>query len=70
MTFHPEVVRVRTHFAEAVASPDKTRSSKYDESVVIHYKQIDGTFLAVVIKKSLQRNFILTAYLTSRIQNL
>ncbi len=70
LAFHPEVAASRARFPEAIASPDEVRRSAHDPSVVKCYKQISNNrFLAIVVKTSPQRNFILTAYLTGRIQH-
>lgn len=68
-TFHPEVQRQSKHFAKTLAEPDAVRRSKHDPNVLIFYQSVRAkTHLAIVVKTN-QRNFILTAYLTDKIQH-
>jgi len=70
-TFHPEVKKFRDHFKDAILSPDTIKKSKHDKEVSIFYKNIDkNRFLAIVVKQSFKRNFVLTAYITDRIQSI
>ena len=70
-TFHPEVRKFRGYFKDALFRPDTIRKSKHDSQVIIFYISINkNKFLAIVIKQSLSRNFVLTAYITERIQFL
>ena len=68
LTFHPDVARHRTRFAATLLHPEVIRRSTFDERVFIFYKRINHYFLAIVVKTN-ARNFILTAYLTSKIQH-
>lgn len=66
--FHPDVRSYRKYFAEVITKPELIRRSKYDQQVFILSKLIDkNKHLAIVIKTN-KRNFILTAYLTSKIE--
>lgn len=71
LEFHPEVKKEQKFFQAALKSPDVIRSSKSDLHVRIFYKKIrTNKFLAVVVKVN-TRNFILTAYLTNKLnQNI
>ncbi len=66
-TFHPEARKHKTHFAKTLAEPDAVRRSKHDPRVFILYRAVGKASLAIVVKTN-QRNFILTAYLTDKIQ--
>lgn len=66
--FHPEVKKFRKQFAKTLSKPDTTRRSRHDPKVFILYLLIKKHYLAIVIKVN-QRNFILTAYITSKIAN-
>ena len=70
LQFHPEIKNYQKLFSKICTSPDFIRKSKYDSRVMILYKYSGkNKFLAVVIKIN-ARNFILTAYLTNKIQHL
>lgn len=71
--FHPEVRAYRRHFAMALENPEIMRRSKSDSSVYILYHSLSSRkqksmYLGIVIKTN-KRNFILTAYLTTKIQH-
>ncbi len=68
LAFHPEVKAHRKHFAKTIAESDIVRRSRFDPTVFILYRSISKKYLAIVIKTN-QRNFILTAYLTGKIQH-
>ena len=64
--FHPEVKKYRGYLVKVLAKPETIRASKYDPAVRIIYHKINvRKYLAVVIKIN-QRNFVLTAYLTTK----
>ena len=68
--FHPEVKALRKHLAVTLAKPDAMRRSRFDPKVLILYHALtQKKYLAVAVKTN-QRNFILTAYLTDKIQHL
>lgn len=69
--FHPGVARYRKYFRQALANPDIIRRSRHDLWAFIFYHRLKkiGKYLAIVVKTN-QRNFILTAYLTDKIQHL
>lgn len=66
--FHPEVRSYRKYFPETLTKPDVIRRSKSDQAVLILYKLLQKKYLAIVIKTN-KRNFVLTAYLTDKIQH-
>lgn len=66
--FHPEIRHYYRYFAQALIKPQIVRRSKSDPNVLILYRKIKTQFLAIVIKTN-TRNFILTAYLTYKIQH-
>ena len=68
LTFHPEIRAYRKHFQITLYEPQVIRRSKFDPKAFIFYKAIQGKYLAIVVKTN-SRNFILTAYLTSKIQH-
>ncbi len=69
LIYHPDVRRFRTQIAETLAAPETVRRSAYDPEVFIFYRRVvRSKYLAVVVKTN-KRNFILTAYLTERIQH-
>lgn len=70
LTFHPEIKTYQKYFTKALAHPDSIRTSKTDPKVYIFYRRIKprAKYLAIVTKTN-ERNFILTAYLTHRIQH-
>lgn len=66
--FHPEVKRYKKNFDKCITAPNIIRRSKFDASVLILYLFLpQRKYLAIVIKSN-KRNFILTAYLTKKIQ--
>lgn len=67
LTFHPDITRYLSHFAEALANPDITISSVHDMSVVIcyHFLARKKKHLAIVVKIT-RHPFILTAYLAKK----
>lgn len=68
--FHPEVKAYKKLFSKTLKHPNFTKKSKHDEKVIICYQRlVKNKFLAVVVKTN-SRNFILTVYLTSKIQRL
>lgn len=70
LQFHPEIRLYQKLFGQTVENPEIIRRSKFDPKVFILYLSIAKRrkYLAVVIKTN-QRNFILTAYLTMKIQH-
>lgn len=70
LIFHPDVKAFRKYFSSALAEPDVMRRSRFDSKVIILYHALpQRKYLAIAIKTN-QRNFILTAYLTYKIQHL
>lgn len=68
--FHPEVKALRTQFSNTLSQPDFMRRSRFDPKVFIFYRALpQKKYLAIAVKTD-QRNFILTAYLTNKIQHL
>lgn len=66
--FHPEVRKYQKYFAKTLAVPDSIGRSRFDTAVLIFYRLLQSKkYLAIVIKTN-RRNFILTAYLTDKIQ--
>ena len=64
--FHPEVKKLKKYFVSTIANPELIRPSRSDkQAFILYYKVAKNKFLAVVIKTN-ARNFILTAYLTSK----
>ncbi len=69
--FHPEILSYRKTLQNVLAHPDITRRSKLDPTVKICYSLIPkrNKYIAIVVKTN-TRNFVLTAYLTSKIKHL
>ena len=69
-TFHPEIRNQRKYFSLTLAEPEIIRRSRFDPKTFILYRSVPRKkYLAIVVKTN-QRNFILTAYLTNKIQHL
>ena len=70
LQFHPEIRIYQKLIGAAVENPEIIRRSKFDQKVFILYRSISKRkkYLAVVLKTN-QRNFVLTAYLTNKIQH-
>ena len=69
-SFHPDVRIFKKYFAITVKNPGFIRKSKFDPKVFIFYYILPNKkYLSVVIKTN-ARNFVLTAYITKRIQHL
>ena len=69
LVFHPEVQSFRKYFPKTLHQPEIIRRSKYDSRVLILYHRIlNKKYLAIVIRTK-HRKFILTAYITSKIQH-
>ena len=67
--FHPEIRSQRRFFSTTLAEPEVVRRSRFDPKVFILYRAVpQKKYLAIVVKRN-QRNFILTAYLTNKIQH-
>lgn len=64
LTFHPDVARYLSHFAETLANPNIAISSVHNPAVVICYRFLTRRkkYLAIVVRTG-ARPFILTAYL-------
>lgn len=62
---HPEIRAYRKYFVATLIEPEFIRRSKYDAKTLIFYKLLKKHYLAIVIKTN-QRNFIITAYITSK----
>ena len=68
-TFHPEVRHQRKYFSLTLAKPKIIRRSRFDPKVFIFYRSLPRKkYLAIVVKTN-KRNFILTAYITNKIQH-
>ena len=70
ITFHPEVKLYVKFFKDTLSKSDTVRQSNTDPQVKIYYKSLrrQSKFLAIVVKTN-HRNFILTAYITTKIQH-
>ena len=71
LEFHPEIKGLQKYFATSLNDPHIIKPSKSDPQVYVFYRKITiNKFLAVVIKIN-ARNFILTAYITNKLnQNI
>lgn len=70
INFHPEVRLWRKYFTDTLSHPKIIRRSKFDPRVRIFYsKARNNKYLAIVVKCN-ERNFILTAYITTKIKHL
>ena len=68
--FHPEVKATRKYFAITLSEANVMRRSRFDPKVFIVYRALSqNKYLAIAVKTN-RRNFILTAYLTNKIQHL
>ena len=66
LAFHPEVRKYLKDFAVTLAHPQSIVPSRRDGAVKIFYgRRIRTRRLAIVVKFN-RRNFILTAYITSK----
>ena len=67
LTFHPDVARYFSHFAETLKNPDITVGAVHDPSVIIcyHFLARRKKYLAIVVKTG-THPFILTAYLAKK----
>jgi len=69
-SFHPEIRSYHKYFLNTLKSPDTIRRSKFEPQVRMLYHKIrKDKYLAVVVKIN-ERNFILTAYTTTKIKHL
>ena len=68
LTFHPEVNAVRKYFAKTLQKPEIIRRSKSDTRVLILYHEIPGKKYLAIVTRINSRKFILTAYITDKIQ--
>lgn len=66
-TFHPDVARCLSHFADTLTNPDAVVVSVHDATVVICYRLLvrRKKYLAIVIKLT-KHPFVLTAYLAKK----
>lgn len=64
--FHPEIKRFKKRFPKILSAPKLIRSSKSDKNVFILYGLVDKQRNLAIVVKTGTRNFILTAYLTSK----
>lgn len=67
--FHPEVRKYRMHFAKTLSAPDFIRRSKFDTAVLIFYRLLQTKKYLVIVVKTNKRSFVLTAYVTDKIQH-
>lgn len=67
LTFHPDITRYFSCFAETLTNPDFAISSVHDSSVVICYRFLahKKRYLAIVVRTG-AHPFILTAYLAKK----
>lgn len=68
ITFHPEVHLYHKYLDLTLVSPDFVQRSKLDPAVKICYHFITRSRYFAVVVKTNQRNFILTAYITTKVQ--
>lgn len=67
--YHPEVRRHIKYIPKILSRPEVIRRSKFDPNVFIFYGRVPRKkWLASVVKLN-NRNFILTAYITNKIQH-
>lgn len=66
-TFHPDVARCLSYFADTLAHPDIAVVSVHDSTVVICYRLLARRkkYLAIVVKLT-KHPFVLTAYLAKK----
>ncbi len=64
--FHPEIKKLKKYLSKTIAKPKFIRPSKSDNQVFILYGRIEKDKLLAIVIKTNSRNFILTAYLTSK----
>lgn len=70
LILHPDVESFQKYFPATLAEPDVMRRSRFDPRVVIFYRALpQKKYLAIAVKIN-HRAFILTAYLTYKIQHL
>jgi hypothetical protein len=71
LCYHPDMASFLDRMPKVLRAPDVLRQSTDDQNVLIYYKYFaeifGGKYLAVVVKTN-NRRFVLTAYLTRRIQ--
>lgn len=69
LDFHLEIRSFLKYLPQTLSKPEIIGRSKSDPKVLIFYRTVKPQkFLAIVIKTNF-RNFILTAYLTDKIQH-
>ena len=69
LEFHPEVKAFQKYFAITLKNPGIIKYSISDPKVRIFYRKITtNKFLAIVVKTN-SRNFILTAYITAKLNS-
>ncbi len=64
--FHPEVKKFKKYFPEILSGPKLIRPSKSDKKVFILYGSINKKRKLAIVVKTGARNFVLTAYTTSK----
>lgn len=71
LRYHPDLRPFLDRLAQTVANPDQIRKSKDDPQVVLFYKFygdiLGGKYMVVVVKTN-EQNFVLTAYFTKNIR--
>ena len=67
--FHPEIRSQRKYFPLTLAEPEIIRRSRFDPKAFILYRALPQKKYVAIVVKTNQRNFILTAYLTNKIQH-
>ena len=67
LEFHPEVKSLQKHFVVTIKNPQLIRPSKSDPQVYIFYRKIGSKKFLVIVIKTGTRNFILTAYITNKL---
>ena len=71
LEFHPEVKTAQKYFVITLKNPHIIRSSKSDKHVYVFYRKITINKLLAIVVKTNNRNFVLTAYITSKLnQNI
>lgn len=69
LMFHPEIRSVKKYFKRTLLEPSIMRRSNSDSKVFILYRAVTGQKLLAIVIKTNSRNFILTAYITKKIQH-
>lgn len=65
---HPEVIGKLALIKNTLKMPDLITKSKFDKTVLLSYKKLNGYWLCVVTKTSVLDGFMITAYITDKIK--